>query len=199
MIGGPLYAISSTANEEPWEDPAVVANDFQARARREGTEFDAIALAYLQSAGATVTQGKHHRHRYPVDAELLAGDGRRFIVLAHGNLGTSSAQPGLRRADTVAKVAHRAVGLSWHHEPPVLIVTSHLPLPHSSCAYQLADLHHHLGAAVADVVATVGDLPGYHRLRRRFGPGPDPEWAPWWNPGQDPTLFDHLVPNRPHA
>jgi hypothetical protein len=91
---------------------------FQSRARREDGE-DALALDYLAAAGATVVKGQHHRHHYPVDAELLPAIGGRFVVLAHGNIGDSSRQPGLQRPDTLAKVAHRALMLAFHDEPPV--------------------------------------------------------------------------------
>ncbi len=197
-----LFSVVAPVQVAPaYEDPAV-ASEFQSRARREGSEYDAIALDYLEAAGATVIRPQHRRHAYPIDAEIAAPNGGRFLVLAHGNLGDSSRQPGLQRPDTLAKVASRTTAMAWHHEPPVIVVTSHLPKPHSTCAHQLADLHTHLGFGLADVVATTGDLPGYHRLRCLFTcvPRPNsPAPAPWWNPGHDATLFDLMAPGGSRA
>src|SRR4051794_18061009 len=123
----PLRAVVAVKRGPAYEDPEAVGGDFQSRARREGTEFDAIALDHLEAAGATVVRGRHHRRRYPIDAEIVAPNGGRFLVLAHGNLGTSSSRPGLQRADTLAKVGHRCLSLAWHREPPVIVISSHLP------------------------------------------------------------------------
>jgi hypothetical protein len=197
----PFHTAAEPAEAPRYEDPAV-ADKFQSRARREGAEFDAIALDHLAASGAIVVKGQHHRHHYPVDAEILTPNGGRFLVLAHGNIGDSSRQPGLQRPDTLAKVAHRALMLAFAHEPPVIVVTSHLPKPDSTCAHQLADLHHQLGRSLADVVATTGDLGGFHRLQRLFSTETLPavtKSAPWWNPGHDLTLFDVLDPGNSHA
>jgi hypothetical protein len=135
----PFSVVAAVEAAPAWEEPAVAA-EFQSRARRERGEFDAVALDYLESAGATVVRGAHHRHAWPVDAEVVAANGARFLVLAHGNIGTTSRQPGLERPDTLAKVASRVVAMAWHHEPAVVVVTPHLPKPNSACARQLADL-----------------------------------------------------------
>ena len=185
-----------------YEEAAVVATQFQSRARREGTEFDALALEYLESAGGRVVAGRHVRHHYPVDAEIMALTGEHYLVLAHGNIGDSSSRPGLQRTDTFAKVVQRVVGLSWHDQPPVVVVNSHLPLPRSTCAHQLADLYCHVGDSLADVVATTGDMPGFQRLSRLFRGDalpPSLRTAPWHNPGHDITLLDLLGPGAPHA
>jgi hypothetical protein len=198
-----LFQLAATTEAtSPYENSAVVGTEFQSRARREGTEFDAIALEYLESAGARVVQGRHFRHHYPVDAEIVAPTGQHFLVLAHGNIGDSSSRPGLQRTDTFAKVAHRIIGLSWHKELPVVVVTSHLPLPRSTCSHQLADLHGKVGGALADVVATTADMPGFQRLSRVFhgeALPPSLRTAPWHNPGHNMTLFDLLEPEAPHA
>jgi hypothetical protein len=198
-----LFQLTATAETTPrYEDTAVVGTEFQSRARREGTEFDALALEYLENADARVVKGRHFRHHYPVDAEIKAPTGQRFLVLAHGNIGDSSSRPGLQRTDTFAKVAHRVVGLSWHNEPPVLVITSHLPLPRSTCAHQLADLHRNVGGALADVVATTADMAGFQRISQLFrgeALPPSLRTAPWHNPGHDMTLFDLLEPKTPHA
>jgi hypothetical protein len=190
-----LFTVPNTLSTPAYEDVGAVSGEFQSRARREGTEFDAIALRHLADAGALVIQGRHKRSHYPVDAEVITPNGGRFLVLAHGNVGESSRQPGLVRSDTLAKVAHRAASLAWLGEPPVVVVTSHLPIPNSTCAHQLADLHTRLGTALIDVVATTGDLAGFRRLRWLFTADPrpyQPRSAPWWNPGHDLTLFDFL-------
>ena len=198
-----LFQLAATAETTPpYEDTVVVRTEFQSRARREGTEFDALALEYLENAGAQVVQGRHLLHHYPVDAEIVAPTGQRFLVLAHGNIGDSSSRPGLQRTDTFAKVAHRVVGLSWHNEPPVLVITSHLPLPRSTCAHQLADLHRNVGDVLADVVATTADMAGFLRLSRLFrgeALPPSLRTAPWHNPGHDMTLFDLLEAKPTHA
>lgn len=189
----------SAAPDDPgvttaWEDPSV-AGEFQSRARQEGTEFDAIALDYLEQAGSTVIAGRHSRHGYPVDAEIEAANGNRFVVLAHGNVGEGSAQPGLNRTDTLAKVGFRALMLHAKGAPRVIVATSHLPHPNGTGARQLADLHTELGSYLADVVATTGDFAGFRRLHWLFNTTPAPtesRRAPWWTPGHDLTLFDFL-------
>jgi hypothetical protein len=195
MTRGLYPAPENLCDLDPWEDPAV-AGEFQSRARQEGTEFDAIALDYLVQAGSTVIAGRHSRCGYPVDAEIEAANGLRFLVLAHGNVGEGSAQPGLSRTDTLAKVGFRALMLHAKSAPPVIVVTSHLPQPNSVGARQLADLHAELGNYLADVVATTGDFAGFQRLRWLLcstTTAPlERRRAPWWNPGHDLTLFDFL-------
>jgi hypothetical protein len=191
-----LQVVPDTVVVPQWEDPSV-ASEFQARARQEGFEFDAEALDHLELAGARVVRERHLRHHYSVDAEILTPNGGRFLVFAHGNVGDSSAQPGLRRTDTLAKVITRAVMLSKYKEPPALVVSSHLPHPNSVGAYQLADLHDLLGSWLADVVATKGDLAGFRRLQQLFHSDSGlvrPQRAPWWSANHrcDPSLFDAL-------
>jgi hypothetical protein len=110
-----------------------------------------------------------------IGAIVRGGDGQRYIVLAHGTLG-SGPQAGLRRSDTVKKAGYDAVMLRRADALPVLVVTSHLPAG-GACADQLA----RLSADVVDVVATNGDLGGFQRVRALFGGArglgtPPPPW-----------------------
>jgi hypothetical protein len=57
----------------------------------------------------------------------------------------------------------------------------------------LADLHSLLGSWLVDVVATTGDLSGFHRLRRFFTEAPRPlrpSPAPWWYAEPQLRLFE---------
>jgi hypothetical protein len=74
-----LHTAAEPTEGPSYEDPAVAA-EFQSRARREGGEFDAIALDRRTAAGATGVKGQHHRHHYPVDAEILTPNGGRFLT-----------------------------------------------------------------------------------------------------------------------
>ena len=183
----------------PYEDPSAVGPEFQSRARREGTEFDAIAMEYLEQAGARVLRGRHDHNHYPVDAEVQALTGAHYLVLAHGNIGDSSPRPGLQRTDTLAKVMTRVVGLHLHGDLPVIVLTSHLPRPGSTCAYQLADLRRLVGDYLAEVVATSADMAGFQRLcRRLWGDTVPPRLrvAPWQDPSHALTLFDSMLIGR---
>ena len=181
------------AASAPYEDLPPVDAHFQSRAWREGTLYDDIALAHLAAAGAEVERGRHKIEHYPVDARIATPNGGRYLVAAHGNIDEDGSQPGLQRVDTVAKVVQRAVMLHAKGALPLIVVTSHLPKPQSAAAHHLADLHSLLGPWLIDVVATTGDLAGFHRLRRLFGDLPrprQPEPAPWWHADPQLRLFD---------
>jgi hypothetical protein len=176
----------------PFEQLPPVDAHFQSRARREGELFDDVALEHLVAAGATVEVERHKIEHYPVDGRILCRNGRRLLVAAHGSFDEGS-QPGLRRTDTVAKVSQRAVMLHAKGALPLVVVTSHLPRPGSATAFHLADLHALLGPWLVDVVATTGDLAGFHRLRRYFSDVPRPQEsgpAPWWHADPQLRLFD---------
>ena len=187
----------SAISRVPFEQLPVPDAHFQSRARREGTEFDAIAVEFIERAGARVVQGRHHIGAYPVDAEILSANGRRLIVVAHGQLDDTGRQPGLRRTDTMAKLAWRAVNLHRMGAPPLVAVTSHFPTAGSTCSRQLADLHTICGAWLIDVVTTVGDLAGFQRLHWFFTTEPAPQHPRFglWRSGCDAAaaqseLFD---------
>ena len=165
---------------EPFQDPDLV-DGFQGRAKREGTEFKAHALDYLVGLGCMIVQAAHHVARYPVDALVETPNRQRLLVAAHGVF-DDGPQAGLRRTDTVHKLGHRAHALARRHAARLVVVTSHLPEPGSAAAGYLADLHDDLGPWLVDVVATAGDLAGYHRLARYLhtDPVPEPAPAPWW-------------------
>jgi hypothetical protein len=177
----------------PFERLPVPDAHFQSRARREGAEFDAIALEFLERAGSRVVLGRHHIGAYPVDAQIIAANGLRLIVAAHGQLDDSGRQPGLQRTDTLAKLAWRAVMLKRLGAPPLIAATSHLPKRGSACCRQLADLGGVCDAWLVDVVATVGDLAGFQRLHWYFTTEPPPTTprpAPWR------TARDHDNPQK---
>jgi hypothetical protein len=106
----PVALALATPAPDPYEQLPPVDAHFQSRARREGELYDDVALAHLVAAGAAVEVGRHKIERYPVDARICTPNGGRYLVAAHGNF-DEGAQPGLRRADTVAKVVQRAVML----------------------------------------------------------------------------------------
>ena len=81
-----------------YEEAAAVATQFQSRARREGTEFDALALEYLESAGGRVVTGRHVCHHYPVDAEIVALTGQHYLVWLTATLATPRRAPGCNAA-----------------------------------------------------------------------------------------------------
>ena len=184
-----LPALSAST---PFEQLPAVDAHFQSRARREGELYDEVALEHLAAAGALVEAGRHKIEHYPVDARIATPNGGRYLVAAHGNFDDGT-QPGLQRVDTVAKVAQRAVMLRAKGALPLVVVTSHLPKPGSATAHHLADLHSLLGPWLVDVVATTGDLAGFHRLRRLFTDLPRPRQplpAPWWHADPQLRLFD---------
>jgi len=191
MFGTAAVAPASSV-PAPYEQLPPVDAHFQSRARREGELFDEVALEHLAAAGAVVETERHKICHYPVDARIVAPNGGRYLVAAHGNFDEGS-QPGLRRPDTVAKIAQRAVMLHAKGALPLIVVTSHLPKPDSATAHHLADLHALLGPWLVDVVATVGDLGGFHRLQRFFADVPrprEPSPAPWWYADPQLRLFD---------
>ncbi len=166
---------------EPYESLPDVDATFQGRAPREGAEFDELALAYLERAGATITQRGGKLAGISIDALVRGTNGKVFCVLAHGNL-DDGRRPGLRRTDTVRKVGDSAFLLAQdRHAPPLLVLTSHLPA-HGGRSRQAAFLLSRHRRVIFDVVATTGDLAGFQRLGRYLTarPAPSlPEPAPW--------------------
>ncbi len=168
---------------EPYESLPDVAAGFQGRGAREGAEFDELALAYLESAGATITQRGGKLAGISVDALVRGANGRVFCVLAHGNI-DDGLRPGLRRTDTVRKAGDTAFLLAEdRHTPPLLVLTSHLPVCDGR-SHQAALLLSRHRRVIFDVVAVTGDLAGFGRLRRYLSARPAPaapEPAPWWH------------------
>lgn len=146
-----------------------------------------MALELLEAAGATVEQRGGRVAGIQVAAIVRGDDGQRCVVLAHGTLDPGS-QAGLKRSDTVKKVGFDAIMLRRSGALPVLVVTSHLPTGGVVAAHLAR-----LSADVVDVVATTGDLAGYHRLQARFGEVRT--WLvaappPWRTPGGQLELFE---------
>jgi hypothetical protein len=168
---------------EPYESLPDVAAGFQGRGAREGAEFDELALAYLESAGATITQRGGKLAGISIDALVRGANGKVFCVLAHGNI-DDGPRPGLRRTDTVRKAGDTAFLLAEDpYTPPLLVVTSHLPISEGR-SHQAALLLSRHRRVIFDVVATTDDLAGFQRLRRYLTarPAPErPEPAPWWH------------------
>lgn len=167
-----------------YEDPAVnSAADGQARARREGHDFDEIVYQRLEHGGATFLK---YRHRIagviPVDALVQGPNANTFRVLANGvvDADTSAKLPGLRRTDTIRKILSSVVFLAQEPNPvPVLIFTSHLPEKRDrAAAGWLAKMRPY----VFDVISTNSGLSEFHRLQRYLcdTPAPtEPEAAGW--------------------
>ena len=110
-------------------------------------------------------------------------NGTVFCVLAHGNL-DDRRRSGLRRTDTVRKAGDSAFLLAEDpHTPPLLVVTSHLPISEGR-SHQAPLLLSRHRRVIFDVVAITDDLAGFWRLRRYLTarPAPErPEPAPWWH------------------
>ena len=166
---------------EPYESLPDVDAAFQGRAPREGAEFDELALGVLEGLGATVTQRGGKLAGIPVDAVVRGPNGRVFVVLAHGNI-DDRPRAGLRRTDTVRKAGDSAFLLAQDpHTPPLLVLTSHLPV-HEGRSHQAALLLSLHRRVIFDVVAITDDEAGVERLWRYLNvrpapPGPEP--APW--------------------
>ena len=165
----------------PYESLPDVAAPFQGRGPREGAEFDEIALGYLEQAGATILQRGGKVVGVSIDAVVRGRNGKVFCVLAHGNIDDGK-RPGLRRTDTVRKAGDTAFLLAEDpHSPPLLVLTSHLPV-HGGRSRQAALLLSRHRRVIFDVVATTGDLAGFQRLVRYLTarPAPSrPEPAAW--------------------
>ena len=166
---------------EPYESLPDVAASFQGRGAREGAEFDDLALAYLERAGATIVQRGGKLFGISIDALVRGPNAKVFCVLAHGNI-DDGRRPGLRRTDTVRKAGDTAFILAEDpHAPPLLVLTSHLPRDEGR-SHQAALLLSRHRRVIFDVVAISEDLAGFQRLRRYLTarPAPDhPEPAPW--------------------
>lgn len=163
---------------EPFESLPEVTAPFQGRGRREGSEFDQVALDYLESAGGVITDRGGKIAGIPIDGLVRGTNSKVFCILAHGNI-DDGPRPGLRRTDTVRKAGDTAFLLAdVPHTPPLLVVTSHLPTQGRQAALLLSR-HRRV---IFDVVATTGDLAGFHRLQRYFTAQSAPERpdpAPW--------------------
>ena len=184
-----MMRLAPPSPAEPYEDlPGEVAW-FNARCRATGADFTEVALERLEAAGATVEQRGGRVAGIQVGAIVAGHDGRRYVVLAHGTLDPGS-QAGLKRSDTVKKLGFDAIMLRRSGALPVLVLTSHLPTGGVVAAHLAR-----LSDDVVDVVATAGDLAGYHRLQVRFGVGRSrPAASPpaWRTPGSQLELFGSI-------
>jgi hypothetical protein len=179
-----LFPLDPPLERQPYEgdlDPDPVSES-QARASRDGREFDVEAFEYLERAGAQVIQ-KHFRvDGYPLDALVEGGNGARFYIDAHGTPDrTSRPQAGMRRQDTMLKFGCKAY--HWKAQdlvPRLILVTSHMPTAKMASARTLQDLGR--ANALWDAVQVTGDLQGFHRLQKYFTSEPpceQPLPAPW--------------------
>jgi hypothetical protein len=163
-----------------FEMPEVsAARQGQARARREGSEFDELAYGYLEQAGGHILDvhvrlGARTRSAVVVDAIAQGDNGQRWWVLAHGNVDadTTALKPGLRRTDTIRKAGFSAAVLTQRPDAlPVLVLTSHLP--RRSAADQAARATLAEAAGFVFDVISIHDLRSFHRLRTHLhGPIP---------------------------
>lgn len=169
-------------DDEPYfEDlPDDAVSEAQARSSMFGREFDAEAFAFVESCGGRIVEAPVVVHGYRLDALVEGVNGWRCLIAAHGTPDrTDRPQAGMRRTDTMLKFGFKALRLEQRRcELPVILVTSHLPVPGSKSAYYLSELND----SVWDAVATVGDLDGRQRMRHylgQAGPPPAPLPAPW--------------------
>jgi hypothetical protein len=174
---GTLFSLTTEESPEPYEgDIPQTASPFQQRAVSEGAEFDAIAFAFIEAAGGTIEREVGEIEGIPIDGIVMGKNGRRFLLAAHGTI-DDGPKAGLNRVDTVHKVGHRA-SLIPADAPPLLVLTSHLPVAGSKAAFYLALSADH----IFDVVATAGDLKGFIRIKHYLNDEPvprEPQPAPW--------------------
>jgi hypothetical protein len=179
---------------ELFEDlPEDSVSESQSRASRAGKEFDQEAFDFLEEHGAQVEESYVKVWGYPMDALIVARNGSRFYVDAHGTPDrTDRHQAGMRRTDTMLKFGFKALRLHQRGcEFPLLLITSHLPRPNSQAEYLLTELND----VLFDAVATVGDLAGTRRLHAYFNDEPAPT-APLpsaWREVQVPFDFDFTI------
>lgn len=96
--------------EEPAQPDPV--SESQARGSLHGKEFDALAMEFLEQAGATIVTLYPRVCDYRLDALVAGTNGARFYVDAHGSPDrTDRSQAGLRRQDTVLKLGFKAMRL----------------------------------------------------------------------------------------
>ena len=177
---------------EPYDAVPEAEATFQGRAPREGAEFDELALAYAERAGATVVQRGGKLAGISIDALVRGRNGKVFVVLAHGNI-DDRRRAGLRRTDTVRKAGDSAFLLAEDpHTPPLVILTSHLPVyeGRSHQAALLLSLHRRV---IFDVIALTGDQAGFERLWRYLNERPapaEPEPAPWRHVPEEQLQLD---------
>ena len=121
------------------DDPV---SESQARASRDGREFDLEAFEFLKRAGARILGTYLHVDGYAIDALVEGRNGAQFYVDAHGTPDrTSRPQAGMRRQDTMLKFGCKAY--HWKAQglvPRLVLVTSHMPTPQMSSARTLQDL-----------------------------------------------------------
>jgi hypothetical protein len=156
-------------------------SESQARASRDGREFDEAAFEYLESCGARIIERYIRVVRYPLDALVEGANGARYFVDAHGTPDrTPRPQAGMRRQDTALKFGYKALYLASRREAqPLILVTSHMPTPELSSARILRELA--TADALWDAVA-VNDFAGRRRLESYFWDTPAPAQplsAPW--------------------
>ena len=131
----------------------------QARASRDGREFDLDAFEYLEKAGAVIVERYVRVDGFPLDALVEGTNGARFYVDAHGSPDrTPRPQAGMRRQDTMLKFGYKALYLAGQGlVPRLLLVTSHMPAPTDSAGRILRDL--------AKATGPLGRCSGDRRLR----------------------------------
>lgn len=143
-----LFGVPQGASEGSPREP----DAFQARGVRQGRQFDEQCRLVLEDLGFEVCDRPFTVPELGVefDAEITARDGRRlwceFKGSWHGD------RPGMRRTDTVKKALADALlaHVASRAYPPVLILTTHLPLP-STSGRRMLEVALACGA-VADVV-----------------------------------------------
>ena len=174
---GRLFSLDESEIQEPYEgDLPWHVSPFQQRSVSEGAEFDEIAFSFVEQAGGELERVGGEADGIPIDGIIKGRNGSRFLLAAHGTI-DSGPKAGLLRVDTVHKVGHRASLIS-SSGPPLIVLTSHLPAAGTKAAFYLA----RSGGDIFDVIATAGDLAGFHRLQRYLTEVPalaTPLAAPW--------------------
>ncbi len=180
-----LFPLGPGGSERPLYEGDLDADpvsESQARASRDGREFDLEAFEYLERAGARVVRKYFRVDGYAIDALVEGLNGARFHADAHGTPDrTLKPQAGMRRQDTMLKFGCKAY--HWKAQnlvPRLILVTSHMPSAQMSSARTLQDLGR--ANALWDAVAITGDVRGFHRLQHYFTSEPpcqDPLPASW--------------------
>jgi site-specific DNA-methyltransferase (adenine-specific) len=147
------------------------------REQGEGRAVAAVAEALLEASGFTVTARNRLAPRAGTAVSLAAtaADGREWWFDVTG--GFTTVKAGLARADVVWRALGRAAVLGATGDPPLVLLTSHLPPPNSPLD---SALRAGGPALVLDVIA-MGSPDGRRRLAA-YAAGGDPRPLPgFWS------------------
>jgi site-specific DNA-methyltransferase (adenine-specific) len=109
------------------------ADDFQARAAKEGRVTQAIAEDLLLKARFTITHRNARLRGLGVTVNFIAVDADGFPWYFDVSGAFTTTRGGLLRTDTLFQALGRASVLANHGRTPLIFLTSNLPRPRSAC------------------------------------------------------------------